>query len=198
MITPQLGLVPLGEDPDSHLFEFAHLGSGSIPTRDEKGHLVPEEDAAVVLVLIPGGTFQMGAQKEDKDGPNYDPEAEDDESPVHEVTLSPFFLSKYECTQAEWKAMTGGLDPSRYKAGQTLGDKPLTAEEPGRAGLLGGLRPLALAKPPRAPHGGPVGVRVPGGDGHALDHGPGCREAGRGRQHRRRLAEGARVGDAGQ
>ncbi len=83
-----------------------------------------------MLVLIPGGTFQMGAQKKDKDGPNYAPEAEDDESPVHEVTLSPFFLSKYECTQAEWKEMTGGLDPSRYKAGQTLGDKPLTGRNP--------------------------------------------------------------------
>ncbi len=39
-IPPQLGLVPLGPDPDSGLFEFAHLGSGSIPTRDERGHLV--------------------------------------------------------------------------------------------------------------------------------------------------------------
>ncbi len=83
-----------------------------------------------MLVLIPGGTFQMGAQKEDEDGPNYDPQAESDESPVHEVTLSPFFLSKYECTQAEWKAMTGGLDPSQHKAGQTIGDKPLTGRNP--------------------------------------------------------------------
>ena len=129
-ITHQLGLVPLGEDPDSHLFEFAHLGSGSIPTRDDKGHFVPGDDDAIVLVLIPGGTFLMGAQAKDPAGPHYHPQAEGDESPVHEVTLSPFFLSKYECTQAEWKAMTGGLDPSRNKAGQNLGDKLVTPRNP--------------------------------------------------------------------
>ncbi len=64
------------------------------------------------------------------DAPNYDPEAEDDESPVHEVTLSPYFLAKHECTQAAVAAMTEGLDPSTYKAGQTPGDKPLTPRNP--------------------------------------------------------------------
>jgi formylglycine-generating enzyme required for sulfatase activity len=46
----------------------------------------------IVLVLLPGGTFPMGAQKDDPKGPNHDPEAEEDEGPVHEVTLSPFLL----------------------------------------------------------------------------------------------------------
>lgn len=130
-IALQLGLVPLGSDPDSELFEFAHLGSGSVPTRDpESKRLAYEEDAAIVLVLIPGGTFRMGAQKEDPRGPNYDPEAEKLEWPVHEVALSPFFLAKHEVTQAQWKALTEGLDPSTYKAGQTVGDIPLTARNP--------------------------------------------------------------------
>ena len=86
----------MGPDPDSHLFEFAHLGSGSLPKRDPQSkRLVQGDDAAIVLVLIPGGTFQMGAQQTDVNKPNYDPQADGDESPVHEVTLSPYFLSKY-------------------------------------------------------------------------------------------------------
>ncbi len=131
-ITPQLGLVPLGTDPESGLYEFSHLGSGTLPTRDPKTkRLVHAEDSAIVLVLVPGGTFDMGAQKEDPEGQNFDPGVGGfTESPVHEVTLSPFFLAKHECTQAQWKAMTGGLDPSRYKAGATMSDRLLTGRNP--------------------------------------------------------------------
>jgi formylglycine-generating enzyme required for sulfatase activity/serine/threonine protein kinase len=130
-LAPQLGLVPLGPDPASGLFEFAHVGSGTIPTRDETTqHLVYADDAAVVLVLIPGGTFRMGAQPSDPDAPHYDPGAEGDESPVHEVTLSPYFLAKHEVTQAQWREMTEGLDPSLYKAGQTVGGKAVTPRNP--------------------------------------------------------------------
>jgi formylglycine-generating enzyme required for sulfatase activity len=132
-ITPQVGLVPLGPDPDSGLFEFGHLGSGSIPTRDDTTkRLVHADDSAIVLVLIPGSTFNMGALSngEDDGAPNIDPEAEADESPVHEVTLSPYFLAKHECTQAQWRAMTEGSNPSEFRAGETVGGKPLTSRNP--------------------------------------------------------------------
>jgi formylglycine-generating enzyme required for sulfatase activity len=123
--------VPLGPDPDSGLFEFAHLGSGSVPARDpETKRLVYEDDAAIVLVLILGGALRMGAQKEDPDAPNHDPEANDDESPVDEVTLSPYFLAKHAVTQAQWKAPTEGLDPITYEAGPTWGEKPQTPRNP--------------------------------------------------------------------
>jgi formylglycine-generating enzyme required for sulfatase activity len=61
----------------------------------------------IVLVRVPGGTFWMGAQKTDPDAPNFDPEAHESEGPVHEVTLSPFLIGKYELTQAEWVAVMG-------------------------------------------------------------------------------------------
>jgi formylglycine-generating enzyme required for sulfatase activity len=61
----------------------------------------------MVLVLLPGGTFLMGAQRTDPKGPNYDPGAASNESPVHEVTLSSFFLSKYEMTQGQWQRIMG-------------------------------------------------------------------------------------------
>src|SRR5258708_17153457 len=35
-----------------------------------------------------------------------DPQAIDFESPVHEVTLSPYFLSKYEMTQGQWETVS--------------------------------------------------------------------------------------------
>ena len=38
-------------------------------------------------VDIPAGKFLLGAQKSDRSKPNYDPEAYEDEAPVHPVTL---------------------------------------------------------------------------------------------------------------
>jgi formylglycine-generating enzyme required for sulfatase activity len=59
-------------------------------------------------------SFWMGAQKADPKGQNYDPEAQDNEGPVHEVTLSPFLIGKYEVTQAQWKLVMGS-NPSYLK-----------------------------------------------------------------------------------
>lgn len=57
----------------------------------------------IVMVRLPGGTFWMGAQKEDPEGRNYDPQAEENEGPVHAVTLSPFLIGKLEVTSSEWR-----------------------------------------------------------------------------------------------
>ncbi len=83
-LVPQLGLLPIGEDPDSRLWKFAHLATGE-----------PADS-------------------------NYDPQAMELESPVHEVELSPYFLSKYEMTQSQWLGFTG-CNPSTYKMGGPLG-----------------------------------------------------------------------------
>lgn len=56
------------------------------------------------LVLIPAGEFQMGSTTGDSD-----------EKPVHWVTIrQPFYLGKYEVTQAQWKAVMG-TNPSSFK-----------------------------------------------------------------------------------
>jgi formylglycine-generating enzyme required for sulfatase activity len=127
LLTPQEGLLPLGADPQSGLWEFWHVQSGDEPERDKEGKFVRQKSGAhkqversdrgtgIVLVLIPGGTFWMGAQKSDPNGQNFDPEARSDES-VHRVTLSPYFLSKYELTQGQWQRFTGS-NPSNYKSG---------------------------------------------------------------------------------
>ena len=107
-LTPQMGLLPLGPDPDSGLWEFAHLASGGPPERDSDGRLVLTPETGLVLVLLPGGTFWMGAQSQDPRRRNYDEEALDwKEGPEHEVRLDPFFASKYEMTRAQWWRASG-------------------------------------------------------------------------------------------
>jgi formylglycine-generating enzyme required for sulfatase activity len=94
-LTPQLGLLPIGADPHSDLWEFAHLITGKPAERGADGALVRTEETGVVLVLIPGGTFEMSF------------------TPPWEVELSPYFLSKYEMTQGQWTRLTG-RNPSAY------------------------------------------------------------------------------------
>ena len=57
------------------------------------------------LVRVEGGTFLMGAQRTDSQSNNYDAEAQDDESPVHEVTLDDYYIGKFEVTQREWRTI---------------------------------------------------------------------------------------------
>ena len=59
------------------------------------------------MIKVEGGTFLMGAQKTDPDGPNYDSESRNGEEPVHKVTLSSFYIGEVMVTQALWKAVMG-------------------------------------------------------------------------------------------
>ncbi|HLU40349.1 MAG TPA: SUMF1/EgtB/PvdO family nonheme iron enzyme, partial [Planctomycetota bacterium] len=120
VLVPQTGLVPLGADPLSGLQEFAVLQTGAPPSRKEDGTLAITEDSALVLVLLPGGAFKMGAAA--NGDANVDPAALDHEAPVHEVALAPFFLAKHEMTQAQWQRWTG-QNPSYYFAGRLVGDR---------------------------------------------------------------------------
>ncbi|MBL8693988.1 MAG: SUMF1/EgtB/PvdO family nonheme iron enzyme [Planctomycetes bacterium] len=112
-IEAQMGLLPIGVDPHSQLWEFAHLQTGDPAVRGADGKLVLTEATGLVFVLIPGGTFWMGAQNK-PGAQNHDPQATRDEGPVHEVELSPYFLSKYELTQGQWRRITG-TNPSNYQ-----------------------------------------------------------------------------------
>ncbi|MCC7015500.1 MAG: SUMF1/EgtB/PvdO family nonheme iron enzyme [Planctomycetes bacterium] len=112
-IAPQLDLLPIGRDPDSLLWEFAHLQTGDPAVRGADGKLVLTEETGLVFVLIPGGTFWMGAQNK-PGAQNHDPLAGSEEGPVHEVELSPYFLSKYEMTQGQWQRIAA-TNPSGYQ-----------------------------------------------------------------------------------
>ena len=131
-IKEQLGLVPIGRDPESGLWEFWHVQTGEKPVRNEDGKLVLTEEMSLVFVLIPGGTFWMGAQASDPEGQNFDPEAKVRESkngrPV-ELALDPYFLSKYEMTQGQWHRLAGE-NPSYYAAGRQLAESLMTLSHP--------------------------------------------------------------------
>lgn len=86
-----------------HLFEFVGKNEQGYP---EYRHL----QTGLLFVRLPGGKFWMGGQKEDPDGRNFDPEAEENEAPVHELTLRPFLIAKYELTQAQWAQVVHAHD----------------------------------------------------------------------------------------
>jgi formylglycine-generating enzyme required for sulfatase activity/tRNA A-37 threonylcarbamoyl transferase component Bud32 len=118
-LAPQVGLVPLGADPDSGLEEFWMPESGERPVRDEKsGRWSIAEATGIVLVLIPGGTFTMGDLEAaasaalEKDAKRF---VNSDDLPANRVTLAPFLLSKYELTQGQWERL-GGVNTSYYRS----------------------------------------------------------------------------------
>lgn len=57
----------------------------------------------IEFVLVEGGTFSMGSN-----------DGESDEKPVHTVTVSDFYIGRYEVTQREWKSVMGN-NPSSFK-----------------------------------------------------------------------------------
>ena len=69
------------------------------------------------MIAVKGGTFLMGAQRTNKNGDNYDPDAEASdkrESRVHSVTITGFSIGETEVTQELWKAVMG-TNPSQFQ-----------------------------------------------------------------------------------
>jgi formylglycine-generating enzyme required for sulfatase activity len=68
--------------------------------------------SGILLRLIPAGEFDMGSPDNEEGRGRYG-----DEGPVHNVKISkPFYMGKYEITQAQWKAVMGAdNNPSDFK-----------------------------------------------------------------------------------
>ena len=73
--------------------------NGIAPDLDRANFTEPQY--GIDMVYVQGGTFTMGCV------PEKDSDCRDNEKPAHDVTLSDFFIGKYEVTQAQWKAITG-------------------------------------------------------------------------------------------
>ncbi|MDR0894150.1 MAG: SUMF1/EgtB/PvdO family nonheme iron enzyme [Prevotellaceae bacterium] len=67
----------------------------------------PRQSFEPEMVFVQGGTFTMGSPETEKD-------RNDEEQ--HEVTVSSFYIGKYEVTQGQWKAIMGN-NPSDFKKG---------------------------------------------------------------------------------
>jgi formylglycine-generating enzyme required for sulfatase activity len=63
------------------------------------------------MVFVEGGTFLMGCSGEQGN------DCDDDEKPIHRVTVSDFYIGKYEVTQAQWQLiMETGIKEQQEKA----------------------------------------------------------------------------------
>ncbi|MEZ5966325.1 MAG: SUMF1/EgtB/PvdO family nonheme iron enzyme [Planctomycetota bacterium] len=124
------GLVPLGPDPVSQLEEFAFLPSGTVPQRDPRGKLVIDDDSAIVLVLLPTDSIDMGGSKVDPWQAEATPLAGPMSHPLRTVLLEAFYLGKYETTQGQWLRLLGADNPATFAAGQDVDGRRITARHP--------------------------------------------------------------------
>ena len=77
-------------------------------------------------------------------GDHFDQDSQANESPVQPVSLEPFFLSKYEMTQAQWERLSAS-NPSLYNAKNHAEERSVDrtnghVPSSGRASELGSLQ----------------------------------------------------------
>ena len=78
------------------------------PNRPKRTTEAILKDLCNNMVYVEGGTFTMGATSEQGS------DANPDEKPTHQVTLSSFSIGRYEVNQEEWQAVMGST-PSSFK-----------------------------------------------------------------------------------
>src|SRR5690606_8296548 len=89
---------PYLRDPDSDATTEAEMKPYKQRLRDT--------EITFEMVPIPGGTFTMGS-------PESEENRNDDESPLHQVTISPFWMGKHEVTWDEYDTWRTELDRQR-------------------------------------------------------------------------------------
>ena len=102
------------------------------PESEDAALPVVKAEEGVEMVLIPGGSFEMGSVRQ----------YETDETP-HEVYVDPFYLDKYEVTQEEYERVVG-KNPSRWKGDTNPVEQIRWADAAGYCNArsrLEGLRP---------------------------------------------------------
>ena len=148
-LRPQTGLVPIGMNPVTQLWEFYDLRSAlerpdpaaarrlAIPRHRPDGSLDLAPDAGLVFVLVPGGATTIGAQRGDPQAPHYDAAARADE-PLRTGPVAPYLLARHELTQAQWRHLDPALDelsardpdPSAYREGVFPEGRWITCRHP--------------------------------------------------------------------
>ncbi len=83
----------------THTDDNIRLTEGATERKSVRLDEVP--DIPANMVIVKGGTFQMGSN-----------DGEDDENPVHSVTVGDFYMGKHEVTVGEFRKFT---DETKYK-----------------------------------------------------------------------------------
>lgn len=65
----------------------------------QAGYLIVHEPSGIEMVYVLGGKFKMGSKK-----------GNEDERPVHQVRLSPYWIGRSEITVDQWWAVMGMID----------------------------------------------------------------------------------------
>lgn len=142
--TPSAALTPITSPPEyirppalqSFDFDVMTVDAKGAVTKQRKGqarYFVEDLGGGVMLTMveIPAGVFQMGSTESEvqralADAKRYttiDIESFNNETPRHQVKVPTFFMSKYEVTQAQWRAVAEMRevkqplkpDPSRFR-----------------------------------------------------------------------------------
>ncbi|MGA1400179.1 MAG: SUMF1/EgtB/PvdO family nonheme iron enzyme, partial [Phycisphaerales bacterium] len=80
---------------------------------------VRDNRTQIEMLLVPAGTFVMGCS------PSLQSGCAGDENPIHQVILTrPFYLGRYEVTQAEWTALMG-TNPSSFQGQADSPQRPV-------------------------------------------------------------------------
>jgi serine/threonine protein kinase/formylglycine-generating enzyme required for sulfatase activity len=138
-----IGLVPIGMNPRTKLWEFYDLrsawdgeralGAIPIPVHAADGSIAVGNDTGIVFTLLPGGAVTLGSQGDDEDAPFYDEQRHDDEE-LHAVQLAPFFLARHELTQRQWARLWTWDEqlraPSLQREGTTASGQVLAGSNP--------------------------------------------------------------------
>ena len=77
------------------------------PKSIDNGMVYTIGDVQFTMIRVDGGTFMMGATKEQKG-------AGKDEKPVHQVTLSSYYIGETEVTRELWQTVMG-KNPAKFK-----------------------------------------------------------------------------------
>lgn len=121
-LEPQPGLVPIGMNPQTRLWEFYHLRSAvrepdpaaarqlEIPRHRGDGSIAMGAETGIVFVLVPGGMTTIGSQDRDPNGPNYSASRDRNET-MMTSQVEPYFLARHELTQEQARRLFSSQDP---------------------------------------------------------------------------------------
>jgi formylglycine-generating enzyme required for sulfatase activity len=87
----------MADSSDIEIIATNPLPPPTPPTRQPIAEVL-DNNITLEMLPIPGGKFLMGS-------PQNEAYRSDDEGPQHEVTIAPFYMSKYPITQAQWKTV---------------------------------------------------------------------------------------------
>jgi serine/threonine protein kinase/formylglycine-generating enzyme required for sulfatase activity len=132
-LRPQYGLVPLGPDPSSGLQEFVdlftHAPDTPIPSRDANGVLAMTVDCGAVLVLLPASASTLGSTPEQIERVANGASAfKLRESPTFVAELDPYFIGKYEVSQAQYARLVPAHRNGYVRSGEYGVDETHPAE----------------------------------------------------------------------